>query len=162
VALAFFKGENMRDLKELRLRDFRTIDDIYGNHPFMRVVEHDASGAISDLRKYDDTFFVLYNKVSNTFEVHNVENVGSTYCFSMPALDGRVVLEARRSDTRNRSIKDLMAEIDKNNEELEKSNRRAFLTECEGRAEEIFPYFRDAFSDVIVGSRPNKGASDEA
>ncbi len=96
------------------------------------------------LREYDPSLFVVRNHRRRRFEVHSVDNKGSTFCCDVPydQLDSRVEEAVKRGNIRVRGPQ-IFQEIDEYNERLERSMKRARRTELEGIAEEMHPYFRD-------------------
>lgn len=78
---------------------------------------------ISDrIREIDDGYFILMDMADGTYEIHNTENDGTTYCFTSPykGLDKRTLDYCRETAVE----RDLGTIIEKYNEMLDRKNER--------------------------------------
>jgi len=84
------------------------------------VIENDNLYILERLKEIDDSYFITYNLVTKKYEVHSNEQIGGTYCFTVPypALDERTVLYAKKTRVERRN--DVIKEIDFENEKREK------------------------------------------
>lgn len=75
------------------------------------------------LREIDKNYFLVFNTKSKKYEVHNKGQADNTYCVGLPfmAIDERVIDLVQKSRVEN--INKLTAEIEKNNERIEKENK---------------------------------------
>lgn len=71
------------------------------------------------LQEIDPTYYIVYNLITNKYEVHSCEQQDS-YCFSIPydILDDRTLELARKSLVSRRD--QIIEEIDRENEQREK------------------------------------------
>lgn len=71
------------------------------------------------LQEIDPTYYIVYNLITNRYEVHSCEQKDS-YCFSIPydTLDDRTLELARKSLVSRRD--QIIAEMDRENEQREK------------------------------------------
>ena len=77
-------------------------------------------GICRRLKSIDDGYFVLYNKRTHSFEVHNGKQRGDTFSLRIPypCLDARTVTLVRK--TRAENAKRLFEEMERENRKLEK------------------------------------------
>ncbi|MFL0197390.1 hypothetical protein ACJDU8_17745 [Clostridium sp. WILCCON 0269] len=71
------------------------------------------------LRQIDKGYFLVRNHCTKQFEVHHSEEIGNTFCLSIPfnELDERTLQRVR--ETRIEYIRNIIAEIDNKNEKIE-------------------------------------------
>jgi len=95
------------------------------------------------IREYNPDLFICWNTRRQRYEVHSLGNIGSTYICDVPdnRLDARLEGVLRRGDIRVRG-KEIFAEIDRHNENIERSMERQRRNDLIGIAEEMHPYFR--------------------
>ena len=91
------------------------------------------------LKEIDSTYFVVFNTKKQKFEIHS-SNQKNSYCFTVPnnTLDSRAVSLALK--TRRENFDKIIKEIDEENKNLEKENKRQIDDLCEFKAKEIFSY----------------------
>ena len=84
----------------------------------VQVIEHDLFGIAARLKAIDDGYFVVYNKRTHAFEVHNRRQRGSTFALSVPypCLDVRTETLVRR--TRVENARRLFEEMERENRKL--------------------------------------------
>jgi hypothetical protein len=76
------------------------------------------------LKDIDESYFVVYNFDKQKYEVHSDAQKGGTYCFTVPfnSLDARTLTYAKKTRVNRR--KEIIDEIDRENELREKRLRR--------------------------------------
>ena len=85
-------------------------------------LKSDALFISQRIKEVDQSYYLVFNTISNKYEVHSSQQVGCTYCLTCPnpALDERLVELAKK--TRRENLYELIKEVDKENEKLEKQN----------------------------------------
>ena len=80
------------------------------------------------LKEIDQSYYLVFNTIKNKYEVHSNEQKGCSYCLTCPnvELDERLVELVKK--TRRENINELLSEIDKENERLEKE-REKYITQ---------------------------------
>lgn len=70
------------------------------------------------LRQIDKGYFLVRNHSTKQFEVHHREQIGNTFCLSIPfnELDERTLQRVR--ETRTEYIRNIIAEMDRKNEKI--------------------------------------------
>lgn len=103
-------------------------------------IQNDIYFIGSRLKEIDSNYQVFYNTKRNMFEVHNKEQIGGSYCLTVPysKLDQRTVDFVRKTRTENR--KKLFEEIDKDNERLEKLSEKRILEDAKDQLYEFVKY----------------------
>lgn len=78
----------------------------------------DSLGIIDRLKEIDGSYFVLLNRISGRFEIHSALQGRDSFCLELPFpfLDARTLTYARRY--RRERAKEIMEEIDRENEKL--------------------------------------------
>ncbi len=81
-------------------------------------IERDNLFICQRLQQIDPSYRVVFNLKKRKYEVHSIEQVGGSYCFTLPFenLDERAVEFALK--TRRENSDKIIAEIDKYNENL--------------------------------------------
>jgi len=98
-----------------------------------RYITDDLYSIANRLKEIDDGYFVLFNTISGTYEVHNRNNIGDTFCFTgYEELDYRTLFKARETDV-SRSDQ-LIAELEQRNDRLEKQAEKEMRNNIEGLA----------------------------
>lgn len=94
------------------------------------------------LREIEKEYFVLYNKRTGHFEVHNTLNIGNTYCLTVPykELDWRTVDLVKM--TRSERAEKYIFEMDKRNDKLEKDAEARAIDFAGELAKDIWNYAR--------------------
>lgn len=89
------------------------------------------------LREYDPGFFVVFNKRKQKYEVHNLENPISSYCFTVTfdELDVRTIHHTWQTDIRVHGRR-ILKQLDKEQERMEKDQERQFKRWTEDVAKE--------------------------
>ncbi len=85
-------------------------------------LKQDALFVCERLKEIDQSYYLVFNTIKGKYEVHSHAQKGCTYCLTCPneALDERLVELTRK--TRRENLNELLKEIDKENEKLEKQN----------------------------------------
>lgn len=111
------------------------------------LVETDVYGAIDSLRRYDPTYFVVRNRATQRYEVHNVDNVGSTYCFTNPfgELDQRLVDKVIDTDIQRFGKKARMLALLEEERKAEEAQAKELKTAASNMAQETHYHFKEAF-----------------
>lgn len=118
--------------------------------PFLLPMETGVYSIPERIEEIEPALFVAFNSAKQQYEVHSLNNLGSTLCFAVPyeELDARVLYMFRKSNVRTRGIKAILREIDGYNENLEKSNERYRRGEINAMAKEIRPAFKRLAEEV--------------
>lgn len=95
-------------------------------------------------------YFVVLNRYSGKYEIHNSENKGATYCLTVPyeELDGRTIDLVLR--TRSENAAKLIAEMEANNEKLEKDRKNSFVNDIGELSKDIFKYAQKSGDDTRI------------
>lgn len=83
-------------------------------------INNDVYFISEKIKEIDGGYKIFYNTKRKKFEVHNVNQIGSSYSLTIPynILDGRTLLLVKKTRIENR--KKFFEEIEKNNNLLEK------------------------------------------
>lgn len=97
------------------------------------------------LKCIDKGYFVVFNLSKNKYEVHNEDNIGSSYCFTVPydELDSRTVELCKRTNVSLHGD-EIFKMIDRENARLEAEKKKKFADEIEARARYSRPLFAKA------------------
>jgi hypothetical protein len=92
------------------------------------------------LKEIEPEYFVLYNKRTGHFEVHNMLNIGNTYCLTIPykELDWRAVDLVRM--TRVDRMDNIHKVIDRNNQKIKSDAEKKAIDYAGELAKDIFHY----------------------
>lgn len=104
------------------------IDSILLKRPYLELVQGDLYSISQRIKEIEAGYFIVFNKRSETYEVHSTYNEGwNTYCFSVPydRLDCRTLQLCRETNIAMHGD-DIMKQMDGHNEKLEKTNKRDF------------------------------------
>ena len=102
------------------------------------------------LEEIDFNLFVCLNTITQNFEVHSLANRGSTYCFAVPynELDSRIIEIFQRSNLKTRNVKEIIRQMDRENEELELRREKHRRSETNAWAREYRSMFKKAAEEV--------------
>lgn len=91
------------------------------------------------LRQNDKNLFVVFNTITQRYEIHSLENKGNSFSLNVPfrELDARVEEFVKKYDLRRHGRK-IFDEIESKNEELEQANKRDRKTFAQGLADELY------------------------
>lgn len=103
--------------------------------PKYELVTDDVYNIAERIRRIDPNYFIVFNRRTHRYEVHNTENIGNTFCFLVPfgKLDKRT-LEYCRETRVERNVAEL---VEERNERVTKSFKRAREWEQNDRAREL-------------------------
>lgn len=101
------------------------------------LLENDPYYIASRIKQVDENYFIVYNKRRQCFELHNSNQLFSTYALTIPysQLDERTIFLARR--TRRENAEKLIKEMDENNERLERKRMQRSLEQIKEVTNEI-------------------------
>ncbi len=85
-------------------------------------LKHDALFVSERLKEIDESYYLVFNTIKGKYEVHSNAQNGCPYCLTWPnqGLDERLVELTKK--TRRENLNELLKEIDKENEKIEKQN----------------------------------------
>ena len=126
------------------------IHDWLRGKPFLFALENNIYDIPKRLEEIDSDLFVCLNKITQRFEVHSLANRGTTYCFSVPydELDVRTIEVFRRSNLKTRSIKEIIRELDQENEERGKQNEARRRSEINAWCREYRSEFKKIANEI--------------
>lgn len=103
-----------------------------------RVIENDMFGVADRLKSIDPSYFVVYSYKKRRFEIHSSSQRGGTLALVVPyaSLDERTVSLALK--TRSERKEKLFAEIERENEELQKRELGRVIKKTEKETERIY------------------------
>lgn len=98
------------------------IQDALLKRPRHVLVEKDQYRISERIREIDSGYFILMDNRDKTYEVHNTENDGATYCFTSPykSLDKRTLTYCRETAVE----RDVGSIIEKYNEMMREQQER--------------------------------------
>lgn len=111
------------------------IRDTLEQRPYHELVRGDLYRITDRIRQIDEGYFILRHRISGRYEVHNTNNIGSTYCFIVPydALDKRTLIHCRETAVQ-RDVAEIIA---KQNDRLTKRKERSYQSEIESRSKYV-------------------------
>lgn len=126
------------------------IHDRLQGKSFLFALESNIYDIPKRLEEIDSDLFVCLNKITQRFEVHSLANRGTTYCFSVPydELDVRTIEVFRRSNLKTRSIKEIIRELDQENEERGKRNEARRRSEINAWGKEYRSEFKKIANEI--------------
>lgn len=92
-------------------------------------ITHDVYDISNRIKKIDRNYYIVYETSKNKFEVHNSQQIGSSYCLTIPydQLDERVLLTVRSTSSTN--IEEILNKVENDNKTLESTTKdSAFST----------------------------------
>ena len=94
-------------------------------------VDSDCLDIIRRIKAIDEEYFVVFNQITNCFELHNRSQCGDSYCLTFPfdTLDERAVDFVLK--TRVQNSDKLFEEMERENRELEKRQIKSTLNDFE-------------------------------
>lgn len=99
------------------------------------IIEGDLFGIAARLKSIDDGYFIVYDRRTGAFEVHNNKQRGDTFSLRIPyeSLDCRTVDLVQR--TRAENAKKLFEEMERHNEQLLKRQQSEVVSKALNAAE---------------------------
>lgn len=106
-------------------------------------IQNDIYFINSRIKEIDKNYQIFLNTVKKKFEVHNKEQIGDSFCLTVPypLLDDRTVKFVRKTRIENR--KKIFEEIEKHNELLEKIQEKRVLNDAKDRMSDAIKYLKD-------------------
>ena len=92
-------------------------------------IKSDAMFIAQRLKEIDDSYYLVFNTIKGKYEVHSNQQFGCSYCLTnqFDGLDERLIELTKK--TRRQNIKELIKQIDLENEKLQKQNQIKLLEE---------------------------------
>ena len=101
------------------------------------------------LREIEPNYFIVFNTLTQKFEVHNSGQYLNTFCLTIDGeIDCRVIEKVLK--TRAQNIEKLLREIEEHNEKLENDKTRKTKDELHARSCEVFDYLKS--NDDLTGA----------
>lgn len=106
-------------------------------------IQNDIYFINSRLKEIDKNYQIYFNTKKDKFEIHNKEQIGDSYCLTIPysLLDQRSVDLVRKTRIENR--KKLIEEIDRENEKLEILKEKRLLEDAKDQLCEFIKYSKE-------------------
>lgn len=103
-------------------------------------IQNDVYFITSRIKEIDMYYKIYFNTNRKVFEIHNSKQIGGSYCLTVPypLLDKRTVDLVRKTRIENR--KNLLKEIDDNNEKLERSKEKKIMDDAKDQFKEFIKY----------------------
>ena len=113
----------------------RIIETALSRRKRMQLIENDTNHIAERIRNIEDGYFILQDNVSGEYEVHSTENIGDTYCFTVPygSLDTRTLEYCRYTSTGRNAV----ATIERKNERMRRSAERSNKNDMYDRSMEL-------------------------
>ena len=126
------------------------IHDRLRGKPFLFALENSTHDIPKRLEEIDSDLFICFNKITQRFEVHSLANRGTTFCFSVPydELDARTIEVFRRSNLKTRSIKEIIWDMDRENEQRERRNEARRRSEINAWGREHRSEFKKLANEI--------------
>lgn len=98
---------------------------LYKNSKNYTVIEHDLFDIAHRIKLIEQGYFIVRNHIKKTFEVHSSDNIGSSYCFTVPysELDCRTLQLCKKTNIGMHGDK-VFEEMEKENEKFEKAQEK--------------------------------------
>ena len=105
-------------------------------------IKNDVYFILERLREIDSGYKIFYSTKKKKFEIHNLKQIGNSYCLTVPykVLDARTVALIRK--TRVENAADLIKEMDKNNAKLEQSRKNKMLDDAKANLKESLKNYK--------------------
>jgi hypothetical protein len=134
----------------LKHKKLNEITERLNGKPFLHFIETSVTKIPERLEEIDPSIFIVFNVKRDIYELHSLDNKGNTFCFNIPyrRLDSRVIALFRKGDLKNRSIKEILREVDIHNELMEKREQRYRKGELNAMAREVRPVFKKLAEEV--------------
>ena len=90
-------------------------------------IKSDTLFVSNRLKEIDPSYYVVFNTIKGKYELHSNNQIGCSYCLTSPydGLDERLIDLAKK--TRRNNLSNLLSEIDRENEKLQKQNQKKIL-----------------------------------
>ena len=92
------------------------------------------------IKEIDKNYKIYFNNIKNKFEIHNIGQIGGSYCLTVPFryLDERTINLVKRTLSINSET--LLKEIDENNEKLRLKHEKIILENAKDQLYEEIKY----------------------
>lgn len=122
---------------------YNQIYDRIGNKKHLKLITSSAYDIPRRLREIDSNLFVVFNVISQRYEIHSLANKGNSFSLNVPfkELDARLENFIRKYDLK-RHGNQIYRDMEKHNDRLERSKQRQRDNDLHGIAEEIHPYVK--------------------
>lgn len=113
----------------------RIIRETLSKEKRLYLIENDTNHIAERIRDIEDGYFIVRNNIDGLCEVHSTENIGDTYCFTVPykTLDARTLEYCRYTSTGRNAV----ATIEKKNERIKRSAERSNRNDIHDRSMEL-------------------------
>lgn len=102
-------------------------------------INSDVFNIVTRIKSLNKNYFVLFNKITNTFELHTKERINS-FELTLPRgnLDARTISFIQKQ--LNRNVLQVIKEVEEHNKNLENKKNAAILEESAYKLKEIYAY----------------------
>jgi len=113
----------------------RIIETALSRRKRMRLIKNDTNHIAKRIRDIENGYFILQDNATGDYEVHSTENIGNTYCFTVPhdSLDARTLEYCRYTSTGRNAV----ATIERKNERIRRSTERSNKNDMYDRSMEL-------------------------
>ena len=109
-------------------------------------ISNDVFDIVNRVKEINSGYFIVYNTKKHKYEVHNSNQVGSSFCITCEnGLNSTVISKLRK--TRIENIDKILKEIDENNAKNEQITKNAMTDETSFKLKEMFDYAKKRESD---------------
>jgi len=100
-------------------------------------IKNDVYNISKRIKKIDKDYIVFYNTSKNKFEIHNLGQIGGSYCLTLPfdSLDERTIKHVRKTSSAN--IDEILEKIENENKVLESTEKISALSNVAEKIENI-------------------------
>lgn len=100
-------------------------------------INHDVFNIVNRLKQINKNYFVMYNKKTNKFEIHN-KSYANTLCLTLPysSLDARAINYVLKSE----QVEQVLLEIERNNQNLKMQQKNNLTDKINYQLNEIYSY----------------------
>lgn len=114
------------------------------------VIETSTFNIPERLKAIDEGYFLVRNYQTKQFEVHHSGQIGDTFCLSIPydELDYRTIQRVR--ETQIQYIDNIVAEMERNNEKLEKDRNKKLNDYTQTVTKDIYRYLKSHESKETI------------
>lgn len=106
-------------------------------------VHHDVFDISNRIKRIDESYFILLNRISGLFEVHSSLQAGGSFCLELPfpSLDARTLTFVRKY--RCSRAKEIFAEMEHDNEILRRREEKNAMDILDETREKLNDFFRN-------------------
>ena len=105
------------------------------------------------LKEYDKSFFIVFNRQNNKYEVHSTDNLFDTYCLTVPydELDERTIWLVKKNDTKNKGAYEIEKELNEHNNKVEAQKEKEQKKWIDDVARETYSAFKKDLDNEYIG-----------